>query len=56
MACAASSIGFFVNPDTATLWRGGMATSALKQLIADADWGELDYFILTRLLGPVIST
>ena len=40
------SIGFFVNPDTATVWRGGMATSALKQLIADADWGELDYFIL----------
>ena len=40
------SIGFFVNPNTATLWRGGMATSALKQLIADANWGELDYFIL----------
>ena len=40
------SIGFFVNPDTATLWRGGMATNALKQLIADADWGDLDYFIL----------
>lgn len=40
------SIGFFVSPDTATLWRGGMATSALKQLIADADWGALDYFIL----------
>ena len=40
------SIGFFVNPDTATLWRGGMATSALKQLIADADWGDLDFFIL----------
>jgi len=40
------SIGFFVDPETATLWRGGMATSALKQLIADADWGELDYFIL----------
>lgn len=40
------SIGFFVRPDTATLWRGGMATSALKQLIADADWGELDYFVL----------
>lgn len=40
------SIGFFVNPDTATLWRGGMATSALKQLIGDSDWGELDYFIL----------
>jgi len=40
------SIGFFVNPDTATLWRGGMASNALKQLIADADWGELDYLIL----------
>ena len=40
------SIGFFVNPNTATLWRGGMACSALKQLIADADWGELDYLIL----------
>lgn len=40
------SIGFFVSPETATLWRGGMATSALKQLIADADWGQLDYFIL----------
>ena len=40
------SIGFFVNPDTATLWRGGMASNALKQLIADADWGQLDYLIL----------
>ena len=40
------SIGFFVNKTTATLWRGGMATSALKQLIADSDWGDLDYFIL----------
>lgn len=40
------SIGFFVNPDTATLWRGGMASNALKQLIGDADWGDLDYFIL----------
>ncbi len=40
------SIGFFVNPTTATLWRGGMASNALKQLIADADWGNLDYLIL----------
>ena len=40
------SIGSFVNPSTATLWRGGMASNALKQLVADADWGELDYFIL----------
>ncbi len=40
------SIGFFVNPTTATLWRGGMASNALKQLIADAKWGELDFMIL----------
>ena len=40
------SIGFFVSPETATLWRGGMASNALKQLIADSDWGELDYLIL----------
>jgi len=40
------SIGFFVSPQTATLWRGGMASNALKQLIADADWGKLDYLIL----------
>ncbi len=40
------SIGFFVSPETATLWRGGMACSALKQLIADANWGELDFLIL----------
>ncbi|MCQ2129099.1 MAG: Mrp/NBP35 family ATP-binding protein [Bacteroidaceae bacterium] len=40
------SIGFFVNPETATLWRGGMASNALKQLIGDAKWGELDYLIL----------
>ncbi len=40
------SIGFFVDPDQATLWRGGMASNALKQLIADANWGELDYFVI----------
>lgn len=40
------SIGFFVNPETATLWRGGIASNALKQLIGDANWGELDYLIL----------
>ena len=40
------SIGFFVSPETATLWRGGMASNALKQLIGDANWGELDYLVL----------
>ena len=40
------SIGFFVNPDQGIMWRGGMASNALKQLIGDANWGDLDYFIL----------
>lgn len=40
------SIGFFVSPDTATLWRGGMASNALKQMIADTNWGKLDYLII----------
>lgn len=40
------SIGFFVNPESALVWRGSMASNALKQLITDADWGELDYFIM----------
>lgn len=40
------SIGFFVDPDQATLWRGGMASNALKQLIGDAAWGKLDYFVI----------
>lgn len=40
------SIGFFVRKDDAILWRGGMASNALKQLITDGAWGELDYFVL----------
>lgn len=40
------SIGFFVDPDQATLWRGGMASNALRQLIGEANWGELDYFLI----------
>lgn len=40
------SIGFFVSPEQGIMWRGGMACNALKQLIGDANWGELDYFIL----------
>lgn len=40
------SIGFFVNKEEAVLWRGSMASNALKQLIADANWGELDYFLI----------
>ncbi|PLX17064.1 MAG: sodium:proton antiporter [Marinilabiliales bacterium] len=40
------SIGFFVNPEDALVWRGAMATSALKQLIHQSEWGELDYLVI----------
>lgn len=40
------SIGFFVNRDDAVVWRGAMAGNALKQLINDGNWGELDYFLI----------
>ena len=40
------SIGFFINKEDAVLWRGAMASNALKQLIGDANWGELDYFLI----------
>lgn len=40
------SIGFFVNKNDATIWRGPMASNALKQLMTDADWGEIDYLFV----------
>ena len=40
------SIGFMVDKERAVLWRGGMASNALKQLISEAEWGELDYFVI----------
>lgn len=40
------SIGLVVDREKAVLWRGSMASNALKQLITDADWGELDYFLI----------
>ncbi|MFW5944916.1 MAG: P-loop NTPase [Bacteroidota bacterium] len=40
------SIGFFINPEDALVWRGPMATNALKQMIYQGDWGELDYLIV----------
>ena len=40
------SLGFFTNPDQAVIWRGPMASKALKQLIFDADWGELDFLLI----------
>ena len=40
------SIGFFVDPGDALVWRGPMATNALKQLINQGDWGDLDYMLI----------
>ena len=40
------SIGFLAPPDSAVVWRGPMASSALKQFIGDTQWGELDYLFI----------
>jgi len=40
------SIGFFVKPEQALMWRGSMANNAFNQLMTDSDWGELDYLVI----------
>ncbi|EAZ79253.1 Mrp/NBP35 family ATP-binding protein [Algoriphagus machipongonensis] len=40
------SIGFLTPAESAVVWRGPMASSALRQFISDVEWGELDYLIL----------
>lgn len=40
------SLGFMLDEDTPVIWRGPMIAGALKQLIGDVDWGELDYMIV----------
>lgn len=40
------SIGFLTPSESAVVWRGPMASSALKQFIADVEWGELDYLLI----------
>jgi ATP-binding protein involved in chromosome partitioning len=40
------SMGFLVPADSATVWRGPMASTALRQLIGDVEWGELDYLLI----------
>ncbi|MDR0414456.1 MAG: Mrp/NBP35 family ATP-binding protein [Prevotellaceae bacterium] len=40
------SIGFFVKPGDPLIWRAPMATSALKQLLMQAEWGELDFLLV----------
>lgn len=40
------SMGFLVDPNEAVVWRGPMVSSAVKQFLTDAVWGELDYLIM----------
>ncbi|MDO9511844.1 MAG: Mrp/NBP35 family ATP-binding protein [Bacteroidales bacterium] len=40
------SIGFFVEPEKALVWRGPMASGALTQLFSETDWGDLDYLVI----------
>jgi ATP-binding protein involved in chromosome partitioning len=40
------SIGFFTDPNQPVPWRGPMASTAVTQLLNDADWGELDYLVI----------
>ncbi|MCD8186041.1 MAG: Mrp/NBP35 family ATP-binding protein [Rikenellaceae bacterium] len=41
-----NSIGFFIKPDDALVWRGAMATNALRQLIHQTAWGEPDVLLI----------
>ncbi len=40
------SIGFFVDQSKALIWRGPMISSALRQLLSEAIWGDLDYMVI----------
>lgn len=40
------SIGFFVDPASATVWRGPMASNALKQMVEQGFWDELDFMLI----------
>ncbi len=40
------SIGFFVDPVKAAIWRGPLAANGMKQMIDQTNWGELDYLII----------
>jgi ATP-binding protein involved in chromosome partitioning len=40
------SIGFFLSPDDAVIWRGPAASSAMKQLTRQSDWNQLDFLLI----------
>ena len=40
------SIGLLVDEKNAVVWRGPMASSAIKQFVSDVNWGELDYLVI----------
>lgn len=40
------SIGILIDEKQAVVWRGPMASSAIKQFVTDVDWGELDYLVI----------
>ncbi len=40
------STGFLVKPDEPLVWRGPMLHSAIRQLLTDVQWGELDYLVI----------
>ena len=40
------SIGFFIDPESAAVWRGPMASNALKQMVEQGYWDELDYMLI----------
>jgi ATP-binding protein involved in chromosome partitioning len=41
-----SSLGFFLNPNEAVIWRGAMASKALDQMIFETNWGGLDFLLI----------
>ena len=40
------SIGLLVDEKSAVVWRGPMASSAIRQFVTDVDWGDLDYLVI----------
>ena len=40
------SIGYFTAPEQALIWRGPMACNALKQMVLQVKWGQLDFLLL----------